>query len=251
MKKFIMMALIFVFILPISAIAETLRIGTDHYLPFNGTAGTKEEGYVIEIIRAVFSEHKLEFASLPYARGLSHINKGKIDILLTVAKNQFPDTTDLIFPREEISIIRGAFFVRQNNNWKYKGPDSLKGVRVGLVNSYEYPEIEDKLEDKRKFDYISGANTTQRNLKKLLKDRIDTYYESDIVVKYYAKKMGIAEKIKIAGYGREHERLYIVISAKNNNAKKIADKFDTEIRQLRITKHLDQILQRYNLKDWK
>ncbi len=250
MKKFIMTALIFVFILPISAMAETLRIGTDHYLPFNGTVGTKEEGYVIEIIRSVFNDYKLEFVDLPYARGLSYVNKGKIDILLTVAKNQFPDTTGLIFPQEEISITRGAFFVRQNNNWKYKEPNSLKGVRVGLVNSYEYPEIEDKLEDKSRFDYISGANTTQRNLMKLLKGRIDTYYESDIVVKYHAKKMGIAKKIKIAGYGRERERFYIVISAKNN-AKKIADKFDTEIRQLRITKHLDQILQRYNLTDWK
>lgn len=247
MKKFVMMIMLFAVSLPVSSAADTLKIAYDPWPPFTDSYGTEEQGYVIDIIKIIFGHYKIEFEKLPYARGIRQTESGTTDILSTVCEFEI-DKTKVVFPKEPITMIQPAFFVKHDSKWRYKGLDSLKGVRLGLMYDYDYVEFEG-LADKSGFSYISGDDSVTRSLKMLLMDRISVFYEERKVVLYYASKMGLADKIIEAGVATEPLPLFIAISKKRPDAKKLAHEFDKGIRNLRSSKHLDKILQKYEMTD--
>ncbi len=119
------------------------------------------------------------------------------------------------------------------------------------MKGYEYPELEN-ISDKSQFEYLTGIDTPERNLKKPLLGRIAVLYEDCTVIRYTAMVMGISSEIEEidAGMIVESLPLYNVISKKTPNAKQLADEFDTKLRQLRTSGQLDQILIKYGAKDW-
>ena len=234
----------------VSALADSLIIGYEPYLPITGVAGEKHEGYAIEVVKKIYSSHTMVFELIPYIRSLKMLEKGEIDMLLGTAKIDFTDETKIVFPQETLAISSTVFFVRHDSNWQFKDLNSLKRIKLGLVKGYKYNEFE-KISDKSRFFYISGIETTARSLKMLISGHISVFYEDRNVVQSVAMKLGMSTKIKEAGFINGPLPLYNAISNKNPNAKKLADEFDTKLRQLRKSKQLDQILKKYNLKDWK
>ncbi|MCK5718716.1 MAG: transporter substrate-binding domain-containing protein [Thiomargarita sp.] len=254
MKKLFITTILLVSIMQVNVIAAALEIIIDPYLPFSDLSNSQEEGYATEIVKIIFSEHKLLFRKMPYVRSLLilMLKTGKIDIIFVTAKIDFTDKEkeNIIFPQETIGTSLMSFFVKRNNEWRFEGLDSLEGIRLGLINGLEYTALED-FPNKSKFSYLSGNAVITRSLRKLLAGRISAYYEDYNVVQYYAMKMDITDKIKAAGNANDPLPLYIAISKKTPFAQKLANEFDNKMEQLRKSGQLEKILQKYNLKDWK
>lgn len=242
--------MIFIMILPISIEAKTLKIGFDKYLPMTGEPNTNEEGVVIEIVELIFKKYQIKYLNTPYIRGIYEVEEGKIDIYLGAAQQDFKDKTKVLFPQEPLQVVNMNFFVTKENKWSYKDLKSLKGIKLGLVSGIDYPEF-NNITDKSLFNYLSGSDTTSRNLRLLLKGRIDVIYEDNSTVNYYAKKLGITKNIKQVGSVINPLKIYLVISTKNPSAQKLANDFDIQLRNMRKTKQLARILEKYNVADWK
>jgi polar amino acid transport system substrate-binding protein len=233
-----------------SLYAQTLKIGYEPYLPLTSQAGEKPEGYGIEILRKVYAKHELVFQLIPYSRGLKMLEDGKIDMLFGAATFDFKNPKNIVVPKESIDTSVMTFFTTTKNPWVYNNSDSLKGIRLGLVNGYEYPSLQ-KIQDKSNFIYISGNDTTVRNLTKLLLNRINVLYEAKNVVLYTAKQLGTQDRIKENISLGEPLPIYCVLSQKTENAQQLADEFDANLQKLRASKELSTILKTYNLPDWK
>jgi len=250
MKKFLITVIMLVaFTLPTNSAAETLKIAYEPWLPLTGIPDTKEEGYAIEIAKIIFGNYKINFENIPYIRSIRQTEFGEADILLGVCDFEI-DKTKVVFPKEVMTMIHPTFFVRHDSKWRYKGFSSLRGIRLGLIHGYEYVEF-DGVPDKTGFTYISGNDIAKRSLRMLLKDQISAFYEDRNVVQYYASKLGVIDRIREAGNACEPLPFHIAISKKRDDAKKLADEFDAGIRQMRTSKLLDKILQKYNIADWK
>ncbi len=278
MKKssvFIICCLCFVFCFGICGIssADKIMIVADQWCPYNCEPESDRPGYMVEITKMIFARagHTVIYKNVPWNRALSGTYKGyyqaviagtpdntKLDAALIseTSEKAEPSDSEFIFPEKEQGRMNNCFFIMKNNPWRYKGPDSLKGQMLGLVQGYGYPAIQsfiDKNSDA--VDAIGGDNVLARNIQKLLAGRISVILEDKAVFQYTTSGMGLADKFISAGCdgtSDEKNNLYIAFTPQKNNPKSetYAKILSEGMNTIRENKMIDNILQKYGLTDW-
>lgn len=244
----------FLLLFSITSFAETITIVADEWPPYNGEPESELPGYGIEIAKKVFEEagHKIEYKIVPWARALKETKAGKYTALIGATKDEVPD---YIFPDEEFGISENSFFIKKGKDWEFKGVDSLKSVKIGLIKGYAYGESLDAFFElnKKNSDYVHGKDPLLLNIKKLLAGRIDVIVEDRNVFAQKLKEMGITDKIVRAKSVKDQtdSRIYIAFTPKNKNSKEYAEIFTKGIRRLKKSGDLQKILDKYGLKYWK
>jgi len=98
---------------------------------------------------------------------------------------------------------------------------------------------------------MTGDNPLEKNLKKMVIDRITVTTDDELVVNNIAKELKISDQIREAGILGEPMAVYVGISPQNPKAKEIAKMLSNGIIDLRKSGELKKILDRYGVKDWK
>lgn len=113
------------------------------------------------------------------------------------------EVPDFIFPEEEFGYSITAFFVKKGNQWLYTGIPSLEGLKVGILDEYEYgaglDEYFEKNKDTSEAQIVRRDDPVGLNIKKLLKGRIDAFPEDKLVFLYNAKEHGVLDQVEEAG----------------------------------------------------
>ncbi|ASP37063.1 ABC transporter substrate-binding protein [Labrenzia sp. VG12] len=155
--------------------ADTLKLVTLSYPPYEYMEGDKVEGIVVRLLREAFGRlgHDLEIEVLPWKRALLMARQGSVDGIFTVYKTEerlkFLDYSETVVMPQVVSIwaLRGS-------NLPYDGTmESLSEVSIGVVHGVSYGDKADKaIEDGtlKKLDY---APNSSHNIKKLLAGRTD------------------------------------------------------------------------------
>lgn len=238
-----------------AADANRIIIAADNWCPFNCTPDSQKPGYMVEVAKEIFEQkgYTLEYQILPWARALSHARKG---IIHGVIGPYIEDAPDFVFPEQELAMIGFSIFVEKNTDWVYDGIQSLSLISLGVINDYAYNDKIDNyiLENMGEFNKIqisSGEVPLKRNIKKVLAGRMDALLESPPVFLYTAAEMGVKDQLKSAGQVVAPKKAYIGFSPRIPNAKKYAAWLSQGIEEMRKSGRLDEILGRYNLKDWR
>ena len=247
-------ALLFASLFISNSMADTIKVVYEPWMPYLGVPSSDMPGFTIEIAKKALPQHKLTFIERPFTRSLSSIYQGKSDFAIAMFEEDL-DTSKVIIPAEEVGMSITAFFVKNDSQWQYKDMDSLKQIKLGIVQDYSYPDldayIQQHKDDKNKIYYLVGIDTPKRGLMMLQKGRIGATFEDKQVTLYAAKRANLLDKIKIAGIPGPPARLIAAFSAKNPNAKKYAKQYDEGVRALRRSGRLQKILEKYGAKDWK
>lgn len=226
----------------------------DEWPPFNGVPGSDEEGYFLDIVRAVFEPkgHRVTYIIRPWKRAVWEVEAGTYDALLGPFKTEAPG---FIFPEEEIGFTTLSFFTRKDSAWTFAGLESLKEVRLGIIQDYEYrPWLQEfRQEHPENFVVLSGEDATYRNLQLLIRGRIDAIPTNENSFRYRAKHAGVLDQIRFAGRDTigEGKNLYIAFSPKKPTSEIYARLLSEGIRELRRFGRISRILAKYGLKDWK
>ena len=251
-----------VFILsPATAFPDIILLKSDTWCPYNCALGNKLPGYTIEIAKRIFEKagHKLKYEIAPWSRALKLVKEDDITAIVGVTKNEAPE---LIFPEQEFGISDIHFFKRKGFDWIFAGTESLKNVRVGIMDDYEYgTELDEYFEKNRNtkmVQIIKAKEPLVLNIRKLLRDRIDVIPEDKAVFIHTANSMGVWDKIEDAGIdpiiskeGLDESKLYIAFSPKNPKSKEYAKLITNGIEQMRLSGELSEILAKYRLTDWR
>ena len=250
---FIFFAFLFASISSVKA-EQSISVVGDEWPPYNAVPLSNEEGYFIDILRAIFEPQniKIIYKTLPWKRAIQSVAIGRETALLGPFKSEAPG---FVFPIQEIGRTSLVFFTRVSSDWTFSGIKSLKGNTLGLIQGYSYrPWLRDYI---RKFPAsaieLNGEDAIERNLRMLVLGRIDVIPSNYQTFMYRAKKFGLEGEVRFAGkdnIGRE-KKLYIAFSPKLNISKSLAAKFDEGMLKLRATGNLDRILSAYGLKDWR
>ncbi len=129
-------------LMPSMAMAETVSIRADHWLPFNGNPDSGDPGYMIELADIILSDngHTMDYKSMLWLRSLEAVRKGKIDCVVGAF---IDDAPDFIFPEESWGYSVDTFYVKNDSTWNYEGIESLRDVKLGIVGGYAYsPELD-------------------------------------------------------------------------------------------------------------
>jgi polar amino acid transport system substrate-binding protein len=249
---------IILFLFPVTAWpedAETITLVADEWPPFNSVPGSEEEGYLVDVARAVFVKKgiNVSYKLLPWKRAIELTRNGKYNGIIGASRTDAPD---FVFPSEELSRNFISFYVRKDSNWKFVNRNDIIKISLGVIAGYDYRKwlldyISTYQSDPEKIQIMAGDRPLNRNILKLINKRVDAIVDNEAVILNVARSMYVTDQIKLAGYDSEPAFIYIAFSPGNADSQRYADILSEGIIQLRKSGQLELILSRYGLKDWK
>jgi polar amino acid transport system substrate-binding protein len=253
--KALLLSLLFVaFTLPAIA-AETLSVRADLWPPYNDEPKSLRPGYMIMVLMEIFMRqgYALDYQPLAWDESIEAVRKGQFNAVIGASKDDAPD---FIFPKESFGVSDTAFFVKPESTWKFNGINSLKQIRLGVIEGYAYDEALDAYIKAHKGTsriVVSTGDDPMKNLVfKLVNDHIDAIAEdSNVMMASLLSGKVPLKGVVSAGSLKEKSELYIAFSPKNPKSKELAAKFDAGIKELRSSGKLKAILGLYGLTDWK
>ena len=104
--------------------------------------------------------------------------------------------------------------------------------------------------DKAKVNALSGSNATLRMLKMIDKGRVETFNDSQALIKYTASQNGLADEFEFAG---DLGKLLLTKPGFPESAEKsdtLIKIFDQGMIRIRNNGRLEEIMNKYGLKAW-
>ncbi len=212
-------------------------------------------GFTIDLMQSVFAKHGYDvvFREVPYARGIEMTATGQCHLLAEV-----PDGVqekNILFPEESTFAYKQAFFIRRGSNWKYKGVNSLKGLRVGNIVGYDYsqldPDFQRFLKDPKKSNQITvvgGTDGIQQLMRLIAIGRLDTFNEAFLIGSYVIQQNGLQDQLTVGGYFSKPLVEKPVFSPKNPESAKLMKIWDEDRKNLRLSGRDLKFLEKYGLK---
>ncbi len=250
MKHTILLVILFALTFGLTA-QETITLAADPWPPFNmDPAISSNEGFMIDIARAVFEPlgYKVEYSVLPWTKALKETENGKFTAVVGAAHE---DAEGFIFPQKAQGVSELAFFVRQDDGWKYSGISSLKGKKLGVILDYSYgSDIDEFLKDNPDAKWAFGDLPLIKNFTALSKGDIDVVLATKAVGEYTVNEIKLNDNIRIAGTDESLDAVYVAFSPKNPKSKEYAKMLDEGMEKIRKNGTLTKIMSKYGMQDW-
>lgn len=254
MGKTILAGFALAVLLAAPARADVITLRADEWCPYNCAEGSDMPGYGIEVATEIFAKagHTLEYGNMAWARALEECRKGTVMAVIGAAKKEVPD---FVFPEETIAVADNSFVVKKGSPWRYEGPQSLEGIKLGVIRGYSYDgEVGDYVEtnrrNPRRIDVVGGEGALDMNLKKLNAGRVAATVDAGPVLAYKMKQLGFTDRMQFVG-SVDPSLTYIAFSPANPKSREYADILDKGLAEMRASGRLKQILDRYGVPDWK
>jgi len=236
-------------------LADTIIIAADLWCPYNCEPNSSEPGFVVEVAKNVFEKHghQIIYQKMPWSRAIQDAKDGKINGIIGANKQEAPN---FIFPSNEQGISDLLFYVKAGSSWKYNDEQSLKEVKLGLIQDYGYGELIDRYVKTQTgtpwVQTISGNDTLERNIQRLLLGRIEVTIENNAVMEYHLKKTRRSHFLSVAGKARsETGNIYIAFSPNLNVSTTYAKILSDGMNEISQSDRLDSIMNRYGLTNWR
>lgn len=223
------------FIFPKTSFAEKIIFASPEDLPPKiFQENSKLRGTYVDIIREICKRMKVEpvFEQYPWARAVTKVKNGTVDAIFP------PFKTDerlefLYFPSEPMSHTRNVIFALKKRHIKVKKLEDLKGLIVGVNNEYSYG---DAFDDYKKNLTLEYSRTEEMQINKLAhagKVRMDVVAASEEAFKFISKKLGKSKDFEVV-YVISETPAYVAFSkAGGERTKKLADRFDKVLIQMK------------------
>jgi polar amino acid transport system substrate-binding protein len=249
-------SLIFISVLIISfnsSSKEVLNFRADEWCPYNCSEKSKKLGYMVDVLNKTFSSknYEVKYETMNWSRAILDGRSGTIDGIIGAYKS---DAEDYIYPTISQGTAQEVFIVKRNNSWKYTGIRSLDDVTLGVIRDYSYGENLDAYIAKNKTNFnriqiVSGDSPLERNIRKLLNNRVSAVIENENVINWFLKKNpAFRDKVKIAGKRFTKTDVYIAFSPKNKKkSQKLARILSDSFEEMKRNGELETILENYGL----
>jgi len=233
--------------------AESVSIRSDLWFPYNGDPGAEREGYIIDILRAIFKKEgvELDYQILPWNRSLVMSRRGEVDCVVGAYK---ADAPDFLYPKQTFGKGGNVFFTLKSSIWSYTDFSSFSQQSVGLINAYAYDDEFERFvqlkNDPFAFQYVAGDDPLKVNIDKLVSGRVTVVLENPTVFNAKVEQMGLQGKFRVAGQLTGLSDVYIACGPNSKRSPWIINMVDIGFVRMREANELQVILDRYGLKDW-
>ena len=228
--------------------ADTVSVSSIEWCPQLCTEGNKP-GYVMDTVNEIFrdSPYKLDVHTYPWTRAINQVESGRSHALLSPAKNEAPS---LKFPEHEVGLQRMCFFTKSDSSWNYDGPESLSNMKIGIASDTSIEELNNFIaKNAKQFDFLPyGENYIKTSLKKLEKNRIDTFVFTLNSTKYKINELSLSNEYRDAGCVSS-AKIYMAFTP-NGNVDEVMKYFDKRMIELKESGKIGQIMSAYGLEDW-
>lgn len=232
-----------------SVSADTIVLKADIWCPYN-CESQKKPGIIVEIAREVFSEagHQVQWEPTPYSRALAQVKIAEANGVPGAYKSDAPD---FVFSDDPVIYSTNAFYVKRAEPWRYKGTDSLRGMKLGLVQDYSFgPKIDAYLKAQQNtanVNPLSGKGSIRRLISLLNLDRVDVVLEDENVFRYWLSKTAADMSVTNAGI-LSTEGAYIAFSPQHPKSAEYAKILQAGVEKMKINGRYEQIIKSYGIR---
>lgn len=207
----------------------------------------KDQGLVIEVAREALSlgGMSLRVDFVPWTRAMAMIKQKRADILVgawyTNARNKYLLYSEPLFS----SAVK--FIKRKQSNFQYSNIQSLKGLRVGTIDSYQYG---DEFLNKKGIERIPSDNLLV-NIQNLIAGRIDLVLDDQFVLRHTLNKHvhEWQKSIQFVDQPLTEKRIYLATNRSNPDYKIIIDAFNSGLKKMKKSGRYQEIIDSYSLEE--
>lgn len=239
--------------LPLLTQADEVTIVSDRWLPYNGTPKSPAPGYIIEIAHYALAKggHSVNYQLASWDRSLAQVRAGKKNCVVGAYKNE---AVDFIFPDIHQGVDQTVLYRKTGSDWQYTGVESLKKIRLGAIDGYDYSDDIDEYilspQSSGQVMRVRGKYALEKILIALMNNEIDAVIDSSAVIKSTLKKQGWESKIEFAGNANILSKIYMACSPALKESAEYVKLVADGTRELRANGLLTEILSRYGVSDW-
>ena len=242
--KKILLLLLLISYTSILAHTHIITLATDSFEPYYGPK-LINNGYLTQLVKEAFKRkgYELDVKFVPWKRALEHSKRGNYDGLLGAYYKK--ERTSFFEYSQEIDQTQIVFFTKKSKNIQYDKFTDLSKYIIGVVRAYHYTKEFDKA---KKYLHLFEANHVRHNIKLLIHDRVDLILGSKKVIlallnKHYPQYVS---QIKFITPILQSNKLYVTISKKRKNHKRIISDFNEGLQEIIEDGTYDKILKLYN-----
>ena len=243
LKKFLFV--IITVLLSSNLYAQTLKLVTLEYPPYEYTHKGKVKGMAVDIVKLIFREmnQPITIEVLPWARAIKYIENGDRDAIFTAFKNstreKFADYSTELIPQTV------SLFVRKDSTIKFEGDlAELSSYSIGVVRKVSYGKLFDNAVSLKILTKIEPVNDGTQNFRRLLKGRVDMVVSNQYGGLHILKQLGKSDEVVELQTILQSIPSYIAFS-KKRNLSDIRDKFDTILKKLKEDGRYQKIINSY------
>ncbi len=226
--------------------AETVRLVTLEYPPYQYEAGSDADGIVVRILREAFAKMNADISIevLPWKRSLKMVETGDADAIFTAYKTAeretFLDYSKTVLMPQVVSV-----WVNKDKSVAFDGSmDSLSDVSIGLVDGLSYGGTVDDAIKSGVLTSLDYAPESSNNIKKLMGGRIDAVIMNKYGAMHHLKNLGGLEKVEELEPELSSVPSYIAFS-KANNLAGMRDELDTILQGMIDSGEYQSIINAY------
>lgn len=205
---------------------RTITLVADKWCPFNCSETPGHRGILVERATAALAGEgiQVDYIEMPWSRAITGVRDGTYDAIVGAGRSETPD---FHFPTEPLATARHSFFTLASARWRYQGLESLRRVRIGVIQDYSYgglyqDYIEPNQGDVARLAILRGNRVLPRLIRMLQLGRIDALVAEERVLNYYFISRGRVNPLRHAGLANS-EALYVAFSPALDEGKELAE----------------------------
>jgi polar amino acid transport system substrate-binding protein len=234
---------------------KAIRIRADVWLPYNGPSRQNPPGYMIEMAKTIAEPagYAIDYAHMPWEDALAATRKGTYDCVVGAYKS---DAEDFRFPALSWGRSSQVSYALDDKGITYEGLDSLKNLRLAVIEGYSYGDdadayIKQHAADPKRIVLIkSSGRAAVSAVSMLIAGKADLYFEDANVMNYTLQTLAMERRVIPVGVVGETEDVYIACTPANERGARFAKLFGDGTPALRANGTLAKILAKYGLRDW-
>lgn len=226
-----------------SAKAEIVTIAADPWPPYI-SENHPEGGVSIQIIREALGRHgyEVELTIMPWARAILSVRRGQFDVLPDTWYTQ--ERGEVLQFSEPYAVNKLKFIKRADDNFTYRGLESLEGKNVGIVRDYGYGKAFYQADFERE-----ATSDLIVNLRKLARNRVDLAIADELVARYrvHEESPTLMEEIAFVDPPYSTEDLHVAVGKSNPRGQAIISAFNKGLAEMRRDGTLAAIMEANDL----
>ena len=207
---------------PVLAEAERLRVSQDLWPPYivNSAYGS---GIAYDLVTGALDAAELEFdyTVKPWSRVLKETLGGQNDVIIAIWKTEQREKDYLL--TDSYMHNRMVFVSRSDTKFEYESLESLKGLRVALINDYAYAGNLRQYPDMIPINSLDLANSVRQ----VLTQRADVLVTDEAVGRWAVQEMRVAKgKLYFSRSHLDSTPLHAAVRRDHPQAKEIVSKLN-------------------------
>lgn len=199
LRQFASMVLISVALSNSPWAADSIRLVTMSYPPYEFEQNDVTKGVAVDIVVEAFrrTRRDVQISILPWARALEEVKSGSASGIFTIYKT--PERELFLNYMEEPLISQAvALFAMRKSSVRYDGTIfSLAGTSIGVVNRASYGSVFDNAVNAGWLNNVDrSASDFETNARKFLKGRFDVLVNDRWNALYLFKKLQALDQVK-------------------------------------------------------